>query len=553
EAEEYVKNVELEIIGFCNSISNSQLAGEVEDLLRHILDTLGPNAADWLLELLRDVYSKALVESNDNRDYADANLRSVVEKVFKYPESKLHSCRLASVKIPQLMELQRGVLMKLVEEILSSESGEVVVYGPDKIKVFGSGYIELRGKFEKGLYLIVVKRMEDEKVFKWSTRKEETGDFSLTIPKRFRDELKGKEVEITIIKYDYSSHFRSEGPNFSFSPMEGLIVDGREIEIGRPEPRPWSVEHRTAMTVKLAERSIDGVEVYLVFYEDGDVSVTFGGKGTLYGVTSLRIEGEILIIEYNAGSRVYKAIVPLIIEKWEVGRRYDLYIRVEKREGIGMVKELRKLFGYYNTEELRQKIEEGELKIVACFDNGRFAICGTGKLTINVPEGAEVLEYIVIHKPSYSEELSDEDVRWLKNASTVARGNRAKDMARMAIEAGKLAGLEEMEFVDEEIEIGIKGEKGVIDLVFKTKNNRLAIVEVESTIDPNYISDCLKKGANQLKDYKRLIEKYGIDLSGKGLGIMKAEDIEAYVVVYVFFDLKNKKVEMGFTLPKLST
>ncbi|MGB9709727.1 hypothetical protein, partial [Infirmifilum uzonense] len=94
ESEEYVKNLELEILEFYNTISDTMLANEVEDLLRHVLNTLGPEEAKWLLDLLKRIHSQA----------GNAGLRIAVEKAFKYPESKTQGCALASHIVGELRE-----------------------------------------------------------------------------------------------------------------------------------------------------------------------------------------------------------------------------------------------------------------------------------------------------------------------------------------------------------------------------------------------------------------------------------------------------------------
>ncbi len=62
------------------------------------------------------------------------------------------------------------------------------------------------------------------------------------------------------------------------------------------------------------------------------------------------------------------------------------------------------------------------LELVAYFDNGKHAICGTDMLEVNIPEGSKVLEYITIQsclKPFTSKwELSDEEVRRAEEASS---------------------------------------------------------------------------------------------------------------------------------------
>jgi hypothetical protein len=115
ESEEFAKSVEDEIAAFCSSISvyNAQLANEVKDLLKHVQNTpdLGPDAAKWLLDALKDTYSRTYA-STGSREAAEAELKRVVEEEFRYPESKEVNCRLATTIVKELMEAQRSFEFK---------------------------------------------------------------------------------------------------------------------------------------------------------------------------------------------------------------------------------------------------------------------------------------------------------------------------------------------------------------------------------------------------------------------------------------------------------
>ncbi|MEM3712006.1 MAG: hypothetical protein QXR97_00475 [Thermoproteota archaeon] len=62
------------------------------------------------------------------------------------------------------------------------------------------------------------------------------------------------------------------------------------------------------------------------------------------------------------------------------------------------------------------------------------------------------------------------------------------------------------------------------------------------------LAENIKNGLNQLKRYKKHIKEYGFDLTKEGLGVEKGENIKGYMVVYVYFDLKNKEIEVGYEL-----
>jgi hypothetical protein len=130
ESEEYVKSIKNEITEFCSSIStyDAQLAKEVLELINCVKKNLGYDAAKWLLDVSKRVYSKALNESKGNREVANAKLRDVVEKAFRYPESTLEGCALASAIVSEMR-------MKSIEQAWE-ELNRIANY-PDGIKVKG--------------------------------------------------------------------------------------------------------------------------------------------------------------------------------------------------------------------------------------------------------------------------------------------------------------------------------------------------------------------------------------------------------------------------------
>ncbi|MBO3810216.1 MAG: hypothetical protein FGF50_11585, partial [Candidatus Brockarchaeota archaeon] len=431
---------------------------------------------------------------------------------------------------------------KALEEMLSSKGEEIVVAEFDKT-IPNSGRIEYRGKFEKGLYLIRVLRKDDEEVFEWSTRKGETSDvLNIWVPEKLLKDLAEKEVEITIVRYDYSMHFKCRGSNFYFSPREGLIVEGREIELERVEPWSWSERHGASMVVKLKQRSILGAEVYFAFFEDGDFSIAFDEE-TLrirgrYKAT-LNVEGNLLIIKYDDR----EAIVPISVQEWKEGEKYYLNIPVEGKERVGLLKELRKMFGYYNTEVLRAKLEEGELILIAHFDNDRGRSCTTGMLKFDVPEGAEVLEYIEIRSGEFFSptwKLSDDEVKRIREVrSTTELGDIGRDKVAAVILGGEVPEIKNVKSVHREVYIRDESGRpvGKLDLVFETEDGHLIVVEVKATRNPNYTLGYLNNALDQLGEYKELIEKYGLNVGGAKKG---PEGIEAYIVFSLYFDLENK-------------
>ncbi|MEM3389553.1 MAG: hypothetical protein QXI42_08125 [Thermoproteota archaeon] len=354
----------------------------------------------------------------------------------------------------ELVEEEVGEVER--EEALSSESGEIVVGELDKT-IPGSGYVKCRGKFEEGMYLIRVLRKDDGEVFEWSTRKEKADEaLDINVPEEFRDELAGKESKITVVKYYYSLHFKCRGSNFYFSPREGLIVDGREIELESVKPLTWSERHRASMVAKLAQRNIAGGEVYLVLYEDGEVSFAYGGAldKEYYRKATLKVEGDLLIIRHTDG----ETTVPIVCT------------------------------------------------------------------------------------PS-SEELSDEEVEKIKSVREEKLGHIGRDKVAALALGGKFAEIKNVKSVHREVYIRDENGKevGRLDLVFETEDGHLIIVEVKTTRNPNYTLKYLNQALNQSRGYRKLIEKYGLNVGGvkKGPG-----DVEAYRAFSVYFDLENKVVKV---------
>ncbi|MEM2687694.1 MAG: hypothetical protein QW796_05030 [Thermoproteota archaeon] len=197
ESEQYFKDVENAIYVFCDTITDAQLAAEVRDFLKHVLSTMGPDAARWLLNLLSNIYY-GTSKSGGN---ANGKLRSVVEKFFMYPESKMHGCALASTKIAQLMKLEESALMELLEEYFREISERTTTFELEGKRITltkGSQATLYSGEFEKigpGAYKIVIswKWDEGEKgtvegTMSFSITRSTKSDY-ITIPARVGDDI----------------------------------------------------------------------------------------------------------------------------------------------------------------------------------------------------------------------------------------------------------------------------------------------------------------------------------------------------------------------------
>lgn len=215
------------------------------------------------------------------------------------------------------------------------------------------------------------------------------------------------------------------------------------------------------MMVKLVKKSMQGAEIYLAFFEDGEVSIVLSKESSIYGTmfrVTLRVEGGFLIIKYK-DQEVWIPIIKLWQGSWE---------------------------------------------------------------------------------------LSDEEIRRIKEVTDNATrlGNAGRDKVEAVIRAGGIPEIENAKEIYKEVYIrnGHGRIIGKVDLVVEKENERLTVLEVKTTTISDYLEDNLKDGIEDLEEkYKLLINKYSLDLRKIGLGVKKAEDIEAYISFSVYFDIKNKK------------
>ncbi|MEM4229553.1 MAG: hypothetical protein QXZ66_07335 [Thermoproteota archaeon] len=186
---------------------------------------------------------------------------------------------------------------------------------------------------------------------------------------------------------------------------------------------------------------------------------------------------------------------------------------------------------------MREKIDNGELMLMAHFDNEKYATCSTGKLEIHVPEGANVLEYIVIQsRISFKTtwELSDDEIKSIEKASDDRLGDIGRDEVAAVLRGKGVPEIKDVKSVY--TEVGIAETQRRVDAVVETEDGRFIVIEIETTRNPNAISNRFWKGVAQLKEYRELIEKYGLDLGGEE----PVKSIDEYWVFVIYFDFENK-------------
>ncbi|MEM3490044.1 MAG: hypothetical protein QXO75_10390, partial [Nitrososphaerota archaeon] len=237
---------------------------------------------------------------------------------------------------------------------------------------------------------------------------------------------------------------------------------------------------------------------------------------------------------------------------WREGEKYHLNIPLEGRGKIKLVEELREIFGYHNTETLRRKIGEGELELVAYFDNEKYAICRTRELEANVPEGAKVLKYVeiqpLIELLTSTWELSEKEIGKIKNAtSSTELGRIGRDKVAAVILGGGVPEIKDVKAVYEEVYI--TGTKKHVDIVVETEDGRFIVIEVKTTekSEPEYIEYRFKDGVDQIKEYMELIKEYGLDLSNMGRK-EPIKDVDKYWVFGIYFNLENKVVKASYNV-----
>ncbi|MEM4609505.1 MAG: hypothetical protein QW190_01250, partial [Thermoproteota archaeon] len=234
ESEEYVRNLELETIEFYNSIPDTMLANEVLSLIKHIQERLGPEAARWLLEVLKRTYVETLASTLGDREAADNRLRSVVEKAFKYPESVTQGCALSSAVVVELME-------KSVEE--AWETLNRLVNYPDGLRV-----------------KCVLKPHEDR--------------FTIHIPEEQLASYLGSEACWIRMEVKGTVLYKKYNPTFNFDVPPGLGEAGEEIEITIRKITPYEFI-RTAITEGRMPFDIEfSLERYWLVVGDGKIETS---------------------------------------------------------------------------------------------------------------------------------------------------------------------------------------------------------------------------------------------------------------------------------------
>jgi len=266
------------------------------------------------------------------------------------------------------------------------------------IVTISSETINLKQRIDKGTYLVVA-RIKDGIIKMWSVNSE--GASQIRVHYDLFNELKGKEVTITVYPYSYELYFPKKfevgaemGLRFSNGKPDKIIIGGLGIEVTDSEEGYYQ-NYGPSLKVATELKSMCGAKLELVFYENGRVGIVAGGEPQPIKKASITESAsglvKILEIEYE-GKKMRIALNP---QSLEFNKEYKVEIRVNGQSGKGLVEILKEEFGYDGVEKIKESIGSKYVIIVE-FDNGETTCCGSEKLRVRVPEGASTIKWIKV-------------------------------------------------------------------------------------------------------------------------------------------------------------
>ena len=517
EGEEFAKSVGDEIAAFCSSISvyNAQLANEVKDLLKHVQNTpdLGPDAAKWLLDVLRDTYFKALT-STGSREVAEAELKRVVEEKFRYPESKEVNCRLATTIVKELMGAQRSFEFKEEPHKVTLRRG-----GPSLLNLGESN------KVKPGTYVVRVYWEYGGKsgVAEFPIVKDVESN-QINIPKdeveRALDQISRDEAQALITKvelFDYRLLFPTE---FVASGVKvKLDLFNNEIEIGgnrygfKQKTHVWGGEIR--VDAELDGKNIEGKNLVLSFYQDGEVGVKHGERSRLVERIDVDSKLKLIRVKYSEGSKVHEAEYSFNLKPLseQMGKILCEILSEEDQTRIGLEERLFRLLGYDALEELKERIgkdagEDRRIILLVHFDDNKITYCGNKELRVRVPSGASKITSIEIiaHKELIglkrlaADILANPENKYLRGELGEAITNETFIMDKILSEIARRSGVPK-----NKLRVGQLGGPGRPDFeINNTETNKLiAVVEAKYVGNSENVwefGDQLNEAIQQVRD-----------------------------------------------------
>ncbi|MBO3809984.1 MAG: hypothetical protein FGF50_10405, partial [Candidatus Brockarchaeota archaeon] len=321
ESEEYVKNLELESIEFYNSISDTVLANEVLSLIKHIQERLGPEAARWLLDVLRRVYAETLASTLGDREAANTKLRSVVKNAFRYPVSVTQGCALSSAVVRGLMEKSVEEAWETLNKLVNYPEGLVV-----RVKLLKGATNETRTIYvpKKTMHdylgaegCIVVIGVKGRTLYRKynPSISEATRGYRFEVPSWVGQV--DEEIEINIWKLDTLGFLRvADEAGLPFRLLIKtdrrlyLLVDGKEMPVSEFSEVEWGGGTLNKPYVELAVSDYAGVMHVIKIAYDGDSSPFVGIElaGRAREIYSMRYIEEVKVLEVVYGLKYEEGV-----------------------------------------------------------------------------------------------------------------------------------------------------------------------------------------------------------------------------------------------------
>ncbi|MBO3842288.1 MAG: hypothetical protein FGF48_07725, partial [Candidatus Brockarchaeota archaeon] len=212
------------------------------------------------------------------------------------------------------------------------------------------------------------------------------------------EEIGSDDAEVSITKaefFDYKFFFPTEfsagGKRIEVDLFYNeMTIDRRNY---RFEPHTDIWRGRLRVDAEFEGKNIEGKNLLLSFYKDGEVRIRYGEDSFLIKEISADTSIELMTIKYRDNVAEYSFNLKHLDE--QTGR---LFYEIPVKEGqthVWLKERLFRLFGYDAFEELREGIGS-KYGIIVGYDNGKKAYCGTKGFGASIPKGASKVEWIKV-------------------------------------------------------------------------------------------------------------------------------------------------------------
>jgi len=439
-----------------------------------------------------------------------------------------------------------------LEEVLAKLSSFEFKEEPHKVTLKRGGPSLLNlgesNKVKPGTYIVRVYWEYGGKsgVAEFSIVKDVESD-QINIPKdeveRALDQIGRDEAEalITEVKlFDYRLLFPTE---FVVSGVKvKLDLFNNEIEIGgnrygfKQKTHVWG--ERIRVDGGFEGKNIEGKNLVLSFYEDGEVRIKYGEISR--PVKEVNVEAEFNLIRvkysYSEGGEVHEAEYSFNLKSLseQMGKISCEILLEEDQTHIGLEGWLFRLLGYDALKELEEGIGS-KYGILVGFDGGKKAYCGAKELEIDIPEGASKIERIKIVSIKDKISYCLHEVIETRNSVKIGEAgeyiviegygkiNYQRDILKAFSEKSGIP----MDALEGKVKFIRRGGGGEVDGILSTledivvdgevvfkKDDVITIIEMESTISGKSFKDPPEGAIDDLKNHLQLDKyknvKYGI-------------------------------------------